>query len=62
MGVRPGDCLALEDSPTGVRSAVSAGCRVVAVPHIAVVDEPTALVIETLDGRHLEELWAAAAS
>jgi HAD superfamily hydrolase (TIGR01509 family) len=59
LGVPPIDCLALEDSPTGVRSAVAAGCRVVAVPHIAAVDEPDALIVETLSGRHLHELWNA---
>ena len=33
LGVKPADCLAIEDSPTGVRSAVAAGCRVIAVPN-----------------------------
>jgi HAD superfamily hydrolase (TIGR01509 family) len=28
------DCVALEDSPTGVRSATAAGCHVIAIPHI----------------------------
>lgn len=57
LGVDPAACLALEDSPTGVRSAVTAGCRVVAVPHIATVDEPAAFVVETLSGRGLHDLW-----
>jgi HAD superfamily hydrolase (TIGR01509 family) len=57
LGVRPVDCLALEDSPTGVRSAVAAGCHVVAVPHIAMIDEAGALVIDTLQDRTLPELW-----
>ena len=30
----PGRCVALEDSPNGVASATSAGCRVVAVPSL----------------------------
>jgi HAD superfamily hydrolase (TIGR01509 family) len=33
LGVEAGDCVALEDSPTGLRSAVAAGCVVVAVPN-----------------------------
>jgi HAD superfamily hydrolase (TIGR01509 family) len=33
LGVRPGLCVAVEDSPTGIASAEAAGCVVVAVPH-----------------------------
>lgn len=57
LGVQPCDCLALEDSPTGVRSAVSAGCHVIAVPHIAVVDEPAAHLVGSLEGWSLRNLW-----
>jgi HAD superfamily hydrolase (TIGR01509 family) len=42
LGVEPGACIALEDSPTGARSAQAAGCRVLAVPHV--VDVPADLV------------------
>ena len=34
LGVRASDCAAIEDSPTGVRSAVAAGCRTFAVPNV----------------------------
>ena len=34
LGVDPRDCVAIEDSPTGVRSALAAGCRVLGVPHV----------------------------
>ena len=37
LSVSPRDCIALEDSPTGVRSARAAGCQVIAVPHIVEV-------------------------
>lgn len=32
MGMKPGDCIAVEDSPNGVKSAYRAGCKVVMVP------------------------------
>jgi HAD superfamily hydrolase (TIGR01509 family) len=34
VGVDPGLCFALEDSPNGVASAEAAGCRVIAVPSL----------------------------
>ena len=34
LGVRPEDCLAIEDSPTGTRSAAEAGCYTIAVPSL----------------------------
>lgn len=34
LGVDPRDCVAIEDSPTGLRSAVDAGCRVLGVPNV----------------------------
>ncbi len=33
LGVEPGDCLAIEDSPAGVAAAEAAGCVVLAVPN-----------------------------
>ena len=38
LSVSPRDCVALEDSPTGTRSAVAAGCHVIVIPHL--VDVP----------------------
>ena len=34
LGVAPGECVAIEDSPTGVESAVAAGVHVLAVEHL----------------------------
>lgn len=34
LGVAPGRCVAIEDSPTGLASATAAGTRALAVPHI----------------------------
>ncbi|XTZ17004.1 HAD family hydrolase [Micromonospora echinospora] len=42
LGVEPARCVAVEDSSNGVRSAASAGMRVVAVPHGAYPLDPDA--------------------
>ncbi len=39
LGLAPGECMALEDSPNGVRSASSAGCVTVMVPDLTQPDE-----------------------
>jgi HAD superfamily hydrolase (TIGR01509 family) len=59
LGLAPQACLAIEDSPTGVASAVAAGVPVVAVP--AVVPVPPGrgyVVVPTLRGREIAELHA----
>jgi HAD superfamily hydrolase (TIGR01509 family) len=60
-GTDPRDCLAIEDSPTGVASAVGAGCRVLAVPNVTTPEAgPGITFIESLDGvrvRHLNRLF-----
>ena len=38
LGLQPCECMALEDSPNGVKSAVSAGCRTVMVPDLTEPD------------------------
>jgi beta-phosphoglucomutase-like phosphatase (HAD superfamily) len=42
LGVDPAACIAIEDSPTGARSARAAGCVVLGVPHV--VDVPASVV------------------
>lgn len=58
-------CLAIEDSPTGLASAVAAGCRVVAVGSIT---EPTTAAavplvprVASLAGTSVHSLWALTA-
>jgi HAD superfamily hydrolase (TIGR01509 family) len=49
VGVPPGDCFALEDSPNGVASAEAAGCRVFAVPSLVPIPPaPGRIVVPSL--------------
>ncbi|MBI4882467.1 MAG: HAD-IA family hydrolase [Actinobacteria bacterium] len=50
LGVKATDCVAIEDSPTGVRSAVEAGCRTFAVPNAVSVQPGRGYtVVDSLD-------------
>ena len=57
VGVAIEDCLAIEDSPTGTQSAVSAGARVIAVEHMTPIDVAGAVIVRTLAGQDVESLW-----
>jgi HAD superfamily hydrolase (TIGR01509 family) len=51
LGVDLGACIAIEDSPPGVASAVAAGIRTIAVPHhVGVPEIAGAVQIKTLAG------------
>ena len=51
LGVRADESVALEDSPTGARSAVAAGVPTLAIPHhVAVPEIPGAVPVPTLAG------------
>ena len=45
LGEEPGDCIAVEDSPNGIRSAYQAGCRCVMIPDLT---EPEGDISEML--------------
>lgn len=45
LGVDPADCVAVEDSSNGLRSADAAGMRVIAVPHPRYPPAPDALAL-----------------
>jgi beta-phosphoglucomutase-like phosphatase (HAD superfamily) len=40
LGVEPAACLVFEDAPAGVRAALAAGMRVIAVPDPSMRDDP----------------------
>jgi HAD superfamily hydrolase (TIGR01509 family) len=54
LGVAPADCLALEDSPNGTRSAVAAGMLTFAVPDLSHshIDELTAITPHVFESLH----------
>lgn len=59
LGVLPEDAVAVEDSPTGVRSAVAAGVPTIAVPHVVEVPQMDGAVqVTTLAGLRLSDLTA----
>ena len=61
LGVSPEHCLAIEDSPTGVRSAIDAGCRVLGVPHVVEIDpglDPALVLHDSLAGLRVTDLRA----
>lgn len=59
LGIEIKQALAIEDSPTGVASAVSAGARTIAVEHIAPITNRGAHVLRSLEGHTIESLWSA---
>lgn len=59
LGVDPSECIAIEDSYSGVRSAVTAGCITIAVPNASSKSHDlssAAHVFETLGNFSVEEL------
>ena len=51
LGHDPGECLAIEDSNTGAKSAVAAGCTVLCVPnHVPILEGERRVFVDTLDG------------
>jgi beta-phosphoglucomutase-like phosphatase (HAD superfamily) len=57
LGVAAEDCVAVEDSPTGVAAAVAAGCTVLVVPcDVPVPGGERRVLRESLVGLDVEEL------
>ena len=61
IGADPAACVALEDSPTGVRSATAAGVPTIAIPHIVPVPAISGAVhVSTLEGLRARDLLTVA--
>ena len=60
LGVAPELCTAVEDSQAGIRSAKSAGMRVVAIPNASYPPDDEALALADTVIRSLDELTVAA--
>jgi beta-phosphoglucomutase-like phosphatase (HAD superfamily) len=61
LGVDPAGCVAIEDSPPGLASAVAAGTRAVGVPNAVALPEGDGWTLwPTLRGRTLADLTALA--
>jgi beta-phosphoglucomutase-like phosphatase (HAD superfamily) len=57
LGLDPADCVAIEDSPTGVASALAAGCATLGVPHVVPVPPaPGLTLVDSLVGVRLADL------
>ena len=51
LGLKPEECIALEDSPNGIRSAHAAGCKTVMVPDLdGAAEEIKPLLYDIADG------------
>jgi HAD superfamily hydrolase (TIGR01509 family) len=62
LGVAVADCVAIEDSPAGVASAVAAGAPTIAVPHVVPVPRMAGAVqLPSLRGMTPEDLLLAVA-
>jgi HAD superfamily hydrolase (TIGR01509 family) len=62
LGVTPENCVAIEDSPVGLRAARAAGCAVLVVPNdVAIGPEPGIEVRSTLEGVTVADLRALVA-
>ncbi|MEU1970761.1 HAD family phosphatase [Microbacterium sp. NPDC019599] len=63
LGVDAARCVAIEDSPTGLASAVAAGTIAIAVPHDAAIpDDPRYDILSTLSGLTAKDLGLLAST
>ena len=56
LGIAPGNCAAIEDSHSGIRSAHAAGMRVIAIPNASYPPDAEALALADLTLASLDQL------
>ena len=57
LGLDPTECVAIEDSPTGVASALAAGCATLGVPHVVpIAAAPGLTLVDSLVGLSVADL------
>jgi HAD superfamily hydrolase (TIGR01509 family) len=57
LGLHPAECVAIEDSPTGVASALAAGCATLGVPHVVpITAAPGLTLVDSLVGVSVADL------
>ena len=57
LGLHPSECIALEDSKTGLTSAETAGTVAIGIPHIAKIPaQPGRILIDSLEGMTVNRL------
>lgn len=57
LGVDPKDCVAFEDSISGILSAEAAGTKAVGIPNVVIIpSNPDRILWETLEGKRLKDL------
>jgi HAD superfamily hydrolase (TIGR01509 family) len=57
LGLDPTECVAIEDSPTGVASALAAGCATLGVPHVVpIAAAPGLTLVDSLVGVSVADL------
>ncbi|MCW4384472.1 HAD family phosphatase [Salinibacterium sp. SYSU T00001] len=63
LSLDPADCVAIEDSPAGVASAVASGMATIGVPaHVSLPESEEYTLWTTLDGRTVDDLGAVLAA
>jgi HAD superfamily hydrolase (TIGR01509 family) len=62
LGLEPARCVAIEDSPTGLRSALAAGCRVIGVPNVRDLERgPNVTIVGSLESLDVDTIGAISA-